>query len=113
MIRKNILILESDSLLITGIQQILSLQDGLRIYNHQLGKLEEIYQIIEEVKPEVILIDDSIMASYLAAMFLYLQAESPSIRTILVNARSNRLYVNDSHQTEIENIYDFIGLLST
>ena len=107
---KKILFLESESMLNSGLLDLLTQDERYEIFGHAVENLNSTISEIEKIEPDAVVIDDSIMASYLAALFLYV-SDFRKMHTVVVSAKDTVVHVFDIKRVEITEMTDFFTVL--
>ena len=108
--RKIIVILEEDQLINAGVQSFLAAQDGFEIIRLESSDSAQIFQEIERIQPDVIIIDENNQVTPLNDLLSHLE-NLPNIRTIELNICDNQIQINDKRQVQINQLSDFISVL--
>ena len=108
--RKIIVILEEDQLINAGVQSFLAAQDCFDVIGLESNDPSQIFQDIERIQPDVIIIDQNNQITPLSDLLSHLE-NTPNIRTISLNISNNHIQVCDKRQVQIHQLSDFIAVL--
>jgi len=106
---KRILILRNNLALNSGVQSLLSKQRAFDVIGLEVYTRKELFKNIDDLKPDVIVVDDEYLAKNLAALLRFLQ-EYPKTRSIILSLKGNTIQIYDTQQIQIENISDFLSI---
>jgi DNA-binding NarL/FixJ family response regulator len=108
--RKKIVILESDRLINAGVLSFLDNQDDFDVIGLEGSEPEKIFQTIEKIRPEIIIIDQNsriLSLCNLESRF----AHFSNIRTIVLNLANNQIRIWDRQHVQIHDLKDFMAVL--
>jgi len=108
--RKRILILRSELLLNSGVQNILLRQKSLKVVGLEAKDQHLLFKHLEKVRPDVIITDDEFLTSHLASLLIYIQ-KYPAVRTIIMNLSESQIQIFDIKQIDVHSIDDFLEQL--
>lgn len=108
--RKRILVLRNNLAFNAGVQYLLSEQKMLEVIGMEVQSQDDLFQNIDQVRPDVIILDDGFLAANLAALVTYLQ-KCPMRRTLILSLTENQIQVYDTKQIPIQQLGDFLTLV--
>ena len=107
---KRILILRNNLLMNAGLQNLLSGQESLEVIGKEIQNQDDLFRFIERIQPDVIIVDEGILAPKLADLLKFLQSY-PKKRTIIMSLEKNQIQVYDTKQIELHQLGDFLDIL--
>ena len=112
MAEKNILLLESGQFIGGVIRSLFNPYDQLRVTEAAPTNSREMLQAVARLKPEIIVLDDTVSDDYLTQLLSYMQQSSgKGMRVIVVNTSSNQVEVYEKQQIPVNQTADFIAIL--
>lgn len=109
-LQKKIVVLESDQLINAGVYSFLSAQDCYEVFGLDVNDPVQIYQSIELLQPDVIILDKSSQITNASNLITNLE-RLPKIRTIVVSVSSNQIQVCDKQDIVIHRLSEFLEFL--
>jgi DNA-binding NarL/FixJ family response regulator len=107
---KRILVLRNQLLMNAGLQSLLSKQESLEVIGKEIQNQDDLFRFLERLKPDVIIVDEGILAPKLADLLKFLQSY-PKKRTIIMSLEKNQIQVYDTKQIQLHQLGDFLALL--
>lgn len=107
---KRILVLRNQLLMNAGLQILLSRQESLEVIGKEIQNQDDLFRFIERLQPDVIIVDEGILAPKLADLLKFLQ-NYPKKRTIIMSLEENQIQVYDTKQIQLHQLDDFLALL--
>ena len=112
MAEKNILLLKSGQFIGEVIRSLFNPYDQLRVTEAAPTNCREMLQAVAQLKPEIIVLDDTVSDDYLTQLLSYMQQSSgKGMRVIVVNTNSNQVEVYEKQQIPVNQTADFIAIL--
>jgi chemotaxis response regulator CheB len=108
--RKRIVILESNGLLAAGVRSLLADRNSLDVVGLKLDAAGAIDQV-DAFQPDVIVIDQTVMAGHFDAFKTILDNYYRRIRIIVLHPQENCLEMCDKQVVTVEKLDDFLDLL--
>ena len=102
-----VLVISTEQPLWAGVKSILGKESNLDLISLPVGDNESLLQMIEYVKPAVIVVDEKFPMQELA-MVLDLRRTYAELRVIVISLRENRLQIYDKKDVLVSGLGDFI-----
>lgn len=93
-----------------GVQGLLSRQEALDVIGKEIHDQKEMFRVIEQVQPDVVVVDEDILAPNLAAILTFLQGY-PKTRMVILSLVENQIQVYDMQQIQLQQLSDFLAVL--
>lgn len=93
-----------------GLQILLSGQESLEVIGKEIQNREDLFRFIESIQPDVIIVDEGVLAPKLADLLKFLQ-NYPKKRTIIMSLEKNQIQVYDTKQIQLHQLGDFLDVL--
>ena len=110
MSRKKILLFSSESLLGSAIRCLLSSDQELELTAVESEDLGELVGVSRKLKPDVIILEQSLLASYSGLLNRLLGGGKKS-RVITLDENQNILHVYSGHEVALERSSDLLSIL--
>ncbi len=107
---KRVVVLESDNLFSAGVQSFLSKQAELEVIGLDYSDPSEIYQAIEQMQPDVIILDQKNQLIDLNALLKLLE-DLPRVRTFIMGYSDNQVQVCETNTVSIHHLSDFLAVI--
>jgi chemotaxis response regulator CheB len=107
--QKKVLVLESETLLATGIFNILVSRPELHVAKTTARSLTCLH-LTGSHQPDVIIMEEELLADNLAAV-IRLTNDLRHLRLIVFNLIDANVHIFDKHTVQVESVGDFAGLL--
>ena len=108
--RKRIVVLENGNMLFAGGQSILADYQSLDVIGVDARNLEEVYQTILSIQPDVIILEKNSQLNGSNGIMDFLR-QLATVRTIVVDPQGNQVLISEGRQVNIEQISDFLDIL--
>ena len=109
---QRVLVLSSEQPVWVGIIAILGKESDLDVFTLPMGEQGKALQMIEHLKPAVIVVDEKLPAEELAKI-LSLQKAYADLRVVVVSLRENQLQVFDKRAVMVHELRDFIAAVQS
>lgn len=93
-----------------SLQSFLSEQESLEVIGKEIKNREDLFRFIEQIQPDVIIVDEGLLAPKLADLLKFLQ-RYPKKRTIIMSLETNQIQIYDTKQIQLHQLGDFLELL--
>ena len=110
MSQKRIMLVESGHFIGGVIHSLFERQNEMRVIETTPTNTRELIRAVELHKPEIIVLDDTVHANYLAQLLSYMR-NSEDFRVLVVNTDRNRVSVYQKQQVDVNQSADFFALL--
>ena len=107
--RKQILVLESETLLAAAILSLLASRPEFDVTSTTFSSLASLDQP-DSPEPDVIILDEELLAANISAV-VQLVDRHPKLRLIVLGLEDNQLHVFDKHIVHVEQVNDLFELL--
>ena len=88
----------------------MSNQDNIQVRATTFTNLEEMFDVIDVFRPDVIVMFEDVLEKSIWALATSLK-DYPSLRTIIVHWDDNEIQIYDSQKVMIKEIADFLAVL--
>ena len=105
---KRILVVESDQLLVAGVESLLNGERALKVKRVVIDDEVDLTKEIKIFQPSVLIMDDRLYFAKLPVLFGLIK-DYPGMRVIVVNSVENRLHVYDKREILITSINDLLA----
>jgi len=93
-----------------GIQSLLSEKDTLEVIGMDVNHRDDLFRLIERTQPDVIIVDEGVLAPRLADLLKFLQ-RYPKKRTIILSLEENQIQIYDTKRIRLQQLEDFLAVL--
>ena len=107
---KKVLLFSSDTLLSSAIRCLISGDQELELIALSSENLAELVTASRKLKPDVIILEQSLLASYSGLLNRLLKGERDS-RVITLDENQNILHVYSGHEVSVERSSDLLAIL--
>lgn len=107
---RKVLIVETNCIFDAGLQNLLLSRGDLIVRSIARSELGTLMEVIATYCPDVIVIDDQLLASY-ATRLLQISRKHPQLRVISMSLSDNHLYIFDQKQMLVSQSKDFLSLV--
>lgn len=109
---KKVLVVVSESVVIEGIESILSRESDLLVLSTVYVDQDALYHKVKEHKPDAVIIERSLLFSGQINL-LTLLTSCQKIRILVLNVRDNDVNIYDHNETPISHSRDLISSIRT
>jgi chemotaxis response regulator CheB len=110
MLEKQVLLIESGQFIGGVIHSLFAQYEHLTVTEAAPSNTRELLQAVRKVKPEIIVLDDTVCVHYLPILLRYMQ-DSHGIRVVVVNTDRNEVEVYEKQQIRVKQTADFFAIL--
>lgn len=110
MAEKRIMLIESGQFIGGVIHNLFQQYEQLSVIEAAPTNWRELLRAIKRHRPEIVVLDDTVHASYLEQLLRYMQ-HSPGFRVVVMNTDSNQVSVYEKQQYDVRGTADFFAIL--
>jgi chemotaxis response regulator CheB len=107
---KTVLLIESGHFIGGVIRSLFTRCETLNVIEASPASSRELIQLVNQARPQVVVLDDTVRADYLSHLLKYMR-NSDGIRVVVVNTSSNQLEVYEKQQIPVRQTADFLAAL--
>ncbi len=111
MSEKRVLLIESGQFIGGVIHSLFAPYEHLTVTESAPKNTRELLQTVRKVRPEIVVMDDTVCVHYLPILLHYMQESNGRIRVVVVNTDRNEVAVYEKQQIPVRQTADFFAIL--